>query len=104
MRETLRYSQRAIQIANPQTDLAPVSLGLQAELPLLIMDNGKYVDTILSEEGVKQGDTLGSLLFALSMQRLYRRCTEGIPEVKYVAVADDQHIWQPRRRVSCLQV
>ena len=46
--------------------------------PLLIMDNGKYVDTILSEEGVKQGDTLGSLLFALSMQRLYRRCTEGI--------------------------
>jgi len=56
------------------------------------MANGKYVDTIMSEEGVKQGDTLGSLLFALSMQRLYRKCTSGIPGVRCVAVADDLNI------------
>ena len=64
------------------------------------MDNGKYVDTILSEEGVKQGDTLGSLLFALSMQRLYRRCKEGIPGVTCVAVADDLNIFGSPESVS----
>jgi len=56
------------------------------------MNDGKYVDTIMSEEGVKQGDTLGSLLFCLSMQHLYRRCTEGIPGVTCVAVADDLNL------------
>ena len=48
--------------------------------------------TVRSEEGVKQGDTLGSLLFALSMQGLYRRCAQNLPNVRCIAVADDLNI------------
>ena len=57
------------------------------------MDTGKHVDTVTSAEGVKQGDTLGSLLFCLSMHRLYRGCTDGVPGVKCVAVADDLNLF-----------
>ena len=34
--------------------------------------------TIDSEQGVKQGDGLGSLLFALSVQGVYRRVTRNV--------------------------
>ena len=45
-----------------------------------------------SAQRVKQGDTLGSLLFALSMQGLYRRCAQNLPNVRCIAVADDLNI------------
>ena len=48
--------------------------------------------TVRSEEGVKQGDTLGSLLFALSMQGLYRCCARNLPNVRCIAAADDLNI------------
>lgn len=56
------------------------------------MDNGKHVDTITSEEGVKQGDCLGSLLFSLSMQRFYTACSKRLENVRCVVVADDLNI------------
>ena len=38
---------------------------------LLVMDRGTHRETIQSAQGVKQGDCLGSFLFALSMQRYF---------------------------------
>ena len=59
---------------------------------LLLFDHGRYCETILSAEGVKQGDCLGSLLFAVSMQPLYRRCILGSGDVRCIAVADDLNL------------
>ena len=59
---------------------------------MLLFEHGRYCESILSAEGVKQGDCLGSLLFAVSMQPLYRRCTLGAGDVKCVAVADDLNL------------
>ena len=38
---------------------------------LLVFNNGDVCASLSSEQGVKQGDGLGSLLFSLSMQDLY---------------------------------
>jgi len=59
---------------------------------LLVFDHGKYCDTILSAEGVKQGDCLGSLLFAISMHSMYQKCTVGCGNVRCVAIADDLNL------------
>ena len=59
---------------------------------LLLFDHGRYCETILSAEGVKQGDCLGSLLFAVSMQPIYRRCILGSGNVRCIAVADDLNL------------
>jgi len=49
----------------------------------------KCVAVLSSEEGVRQGDPLAALLFALSMQRHYEICVDKRPEVLAVAVLDD---------------
>ena len=49
-------------------------------------------DKVISSVQKGLGDTLGSLLFALSMQGLYRRCALNIPNVRCIAVADDLNI------------
>ncbi len=43
---------------------------------LLILDKGVHRATIPSAEGVKQGDTFGSPLFALSIQKNYVNCSD----------------------------
>jgi hypothetical protein len=55
---------------------------------LLIVDKGKLVHVLKSSQGVKQGDTLSSLLFALSMVKLYEE-TASATGVKVIAVQDD---------------
>jgi hypothetical protein len=50
---------------------------------------GECVSTVLSQRGVRQGDVLGSFLFALAMQPAYQDCA-NVPGVRgVVAVLDD---------------
>jgi hypothetical protein len=55
---------------------------------LLTMQNGKVVFTMDSQEGVKQGDILASLLFALSMRTIYSDSIKDL-DTHAVAVMDD---------------
>ena len=65
---------------------------------LLVVDKGKLVEVIKSSQGVKQGDTLSSLLFALSMTRLYNGTAEQTM-VKVIAVQDDVYFLGPQDAV-----
>jgi len=58
-----------------------------------VFENVLFRGSIDSAEGVKQGDCLGSLLFALSMHPTYFQCTRGLANVKYVAIADDLNLF-----------
>ena len=62
--------------------------------PLLFMDHGKVVSELLSAEGVKQGDVLASLLFALSMKDIYADSVQDL-ECRAVAVMDDIYYYGP---------
>jgi len=55
---------------------------------LWVVDNGDIVDTILSTQGVKQGDSLASFLFSLSMAGIYSEI-ENASAARVVAVQDD---------------
>lgn len=66
---------------------------------LLLVDKGKLIGTIKSTQGVKQGDTLSSLLFALSMTKLYNETAEAA-NVQAVAVQDDIYFLGPRHTIS----
>ena len=51
------------------------------------------MDTILSDEGVKQGDCLASFLFSNSVQPYHVDCMKGIKEkITKVAIADDLNL------------
>ena len=67
---------------------------------LLVFNNGDVCASISSEQGVKQGDGLGSLLFSLSMQDLYTQVTRNVQHVRCVAVADDLNLVGPVKEVS----
>src|ERR1700761_7256623 len=45
---------------------------------LLLMDHGRIAAELSSSEGVKQGDVLASLLFALSMKEYYAESIQGL--------------------------
>ena len=62
--------------------------------PLLMMDHGKVIFELLSSEGVKQGDVLASLLFALSMKDLYSDCIKNL-DCHAAAVMDDFYLFGP---------
>ena len=66
---------------------------------LLLVDRGRLKGTIPSTQGVKQGDTLSSLLFALSMTKLYGDTAE-VTGVKTVAVQDDVYFLGPMSSVA----
>ena len=55
---------------------------------LLLVDQGNVIETIPSTQGVRQGDALSSLLFALSMRDIYRDTAEA-SGCDVVAVQDD---------------
>ncbi len=56
---------------------------------LLVHDNaGSLIGTLSSEQGVRQGCVLGSLAFAVSMQRVYEKA-ERDSGAMCIAVADD---------------
>lgn len=54
-----------------------------------MFDKGHFRGSLLSQEGVRQGDCLGTLLFSLSMQRIYQDSIADITGVKGIAIADD---------------
>ena len=59
---------------------------------LLVSRGGVPFGGILSAEGVKQGDVLASLLFALSVHSYYSQCIDGLPNLRAVAVVDDFYL------------
>ena len=54
-----------------------------------------WIDSLLSQEGVRQGDVLGSALFALSMTPVYGRGVPNHPEVVRTAILDDLYLVGP---------
>lgn len=77
---------------SPLWRLAHWSYG--SESPLLLMDRGRIAKDLLSAEGVRQGDVLGSLLFALSMTRPHGATLTGL-DCHAVAVMDDFYLFGP---------
>ena len=62
---------------------------LYSEPSLLFMyDGSKVVDTIFSQEGVRQGDVFGTLLFCLGVHDLYSECLRE-SGAQGVAISDD---------------
>ena len=56
---------------------------------LCIRERGFLVDTILSQEGGKQGCVLAGLGFARAMQPLYEAAVKDLPAVTVRAIVDD---------------
>ena len=55
---------------------------------LLMVDRGRIVENIWSTQGVRQGDALSSLLFALSMTEIFKTAAET-SGCRMIAVQDD---------------
>ena len=66
--------------------------------PLLMIDHGKVIAELLSAEGVKQGDVLASLLFALSMKDLYSNSINGLTWLSWMTSIFMCHPRQPLLR------
>jgi hypothetical protein len=71
--------------ARPMSRLYHWAYGLKSQLALL--QEGQVCEWIASEQGVRQGDVLGSLAFANSMHQAYSMCASE--NVTPIAVADD---------------
>jgi hypothetical protein len=61
---------------------------------LLVMDHGRVLRSFGSLEGVKQGDVLASLLFALSMKDIYASSVADL-DCHAVAIMDDSYFIGP---------
>ena len=72
---------------------------MASQVTFYLIDRGRLKRTIPSTQGVKQGDTLSSLLFALSMTKLYGDTAE-VTGVKTVAVQDDVYFLGPMSSVA----
>ena len=81
---------------SPLWRLANWSYGTSS--PLLLMDNGVVLAELLSTTGVKQGDNLGSLLWALSMKDTYSESINGLG-CRAVAIMDDIYFFGPSAAV-----
>ncbi len=68
-------------------------------VPLFLFDRGRCVQCLMSCEGVRQGDVLGSFLFALSIQGPLRDVQAVFDDVRFLAVHDDVHLLGDPRRV-----
>jgi hypothetical protein len=63
--------------------------------PLLLYGSDRrLIRDISSEEGVKQGDPIASIAYAVSVQQMYEDCMEGEPVTGY-AVMDDFNLVGP---------
>ena len=63
--------------------------------PLHFFNDNSYISTLWSEEGVRQGDVLGSVLFALSIQDALQSSLQDAPDSLLIAVHDDITIVGP---------
>src|SRR5690606_20630543 len=70
----------------------------RAPTDLLLVNRGKLVKIIQSTQGVRQGDPLSALLFALSMVKLYSNTGE-FANARVVAVQDDVYFLGPMHSV-----
>jgi len=52
-------------------------------------EHGNIVKQISSQQGVRQGDPLGSLSFAVALQPAIHNTLESFPQLKIVAIHDD---------------
>jgi hypothetical protein len=70
---------------------------------LFVQDrSGHTVATLTSEEGVRQGDPLASLLFCLGVQDVYRTASKAGKDVVPLAIMDDLHfVGAPAEVVKC---
>jgi ribonuclease HI len=60
-----------------------------------IYQRGELIYKFINNEGVKQGCPLAAFLYALSVQKLYEKCIDGIPDLQAYAIADDFTIIGP---------
>ncbi|MCW5887438.1 MAG: hypothetical protein KIT07_04875 [Anaerolineales bacterium] len=96
---------KANPLSGPLWPMAKMAYGSAVSTPLLVMAQKGGVDTVInSERGVRQGDVLASLLFALSVQKVYEEavkvgCGDVAGSVKAFAVLDDITFVGPWDRV-----
>ena len=62
--------------------------------------NGSLYSGIFSAQGVRQGDPLSSLLFALTVQPVYEAVVRQHPTIKATAIHDDITLVGPRMTYS----
>lgn len=68
---------------------------------LLLHYNGsKLIGTLSSEEGVKQGDPMGALLFALGIHDLVSHLNDDLPAVQVFAYLDDLTMVGPHQQLK----
>lgn len=66
-----------------------VDFAYSAPSDLYTFTNGAWVPSLQSSQGVRQGDPLGSLLFALSVKQLYNKSVQGLDSLSAMAIHDD---------------
>ena len=71
-----------------------------SDLLLFNPDSGELAATISNSNGVRQGDVLASVAFAVSVQQLFVDCLSSAPSVLGLAIIDDFSLVGPAKHVT----
>jgi hypothetical protein len=63
--------------------------------PLLVYQDGALIAVLESRQGVRQGDPMSSLLFALTIQPLLEELASSFPSANFTAIQDDLTVLFP---------